>query len=232
MMDIIFLITTYNRPTSCQRLVDSLQGLGDIIVLGDGVDYVIERCAFYNLPRHNGKMLYWMTVRQLFSLRGKHKYYVMLPDDWIPIDGAISRSVELWEQITDPKKICLNILCPGTVGLINWTGFPAKDVGNVLKTQWVDGCFICEDLFFISLGVLPPTIRPHRSSGVGAYISKKLNKRGFGLYMVKETLFVAQEEHSVSQMHKNYGNNSRHSFRPLPKNNFIRDSRKSKRSGR
>ena len=228
-MDVVFLITTYNRQESCQRLVDSLQGLGDIVVLGDCVDYIITGCTFFNLKQHNGKYFYWQTVQTLFSLRGKHKYYVMIPDDWMPFDGFLNRAIATWEGISDKKKVCLNILCPGTEGLRNWTGFPAKDMGNVFKTQWVDMCFICEDLFFRALGGLPSTIRSFKSSGVGAYISRKLHKHGFNMYMVKEVLFEPTKDHSLTQMHDEQNNNPRSSFSTRTRKVFDTRNRGSKR---
>jgi len=206
MMDVGFLITTYNRREACQRVVDSLQGKGDIYVLNDGCDYDIIGANQTKRERHFGKKGYWITVNQLFNLRGNHKYYIMLPDDWLPVDNMVEKAIYLWENITDDKKTCLNLLYPAIKGLINWTGFPAKDKGLVYQTQWVDMCFICEEMFFSALGRIPRVVTK-ASSGVGRHISNKFNDDGYNLYQVKEELFTQQEEHNISQMHdeKNSG---------------------------
>ena len=205
-MDIGFLITTYNRQESCQRVVDALQGKGDILVFNDGCDYDISGARQAKRSSHFGKNGYWMTVNQLFSLRDTHRYYIMLPDDWMPLDDMVEKAINLWESIRDDNKICLNLLYPAIKGLTNWTGFPAKDKGLVYQTQWVDMCFLCEDSFFDAVEKIP-RLKPKKSSGVGRYISEKLDRDGYNLYQVKEELFTQQKEHNISQMHneKNSG---------------------------
>ena len=207
MTDVIFLITTYNRQAACQRVVDVLKGHGMVCVLNDGCNYDIIGARQIKRNRHLGKIGYWITVNQLFNLRGSHKYYIMLPDDWMPVDNMVEKAISLWESIIDEKKICLNLLYPGGVGRTNWTGFPAIDVGTVYKTQWVDMCFICEDSFFQKLGRIPK-IKASLSSGVGRYISRMLDGAGLNLYQVKEELFTQQDEHNISQMRnkENSGN--------------------------
>ncbi len=209
-MDVGVLMTTCDRYKSCQRIVDSLQGKADIYILNDGDDYVIYNVTKYYSQSKFGKMGYADTVNRLFSMRNKHKYYLMIPDDWMPLDNMIERAVELWDGINDRRKMCLNILCPGTEGNMNWTNFPAKDVGTVYQTQWVDMCFICGDLFFNAVGTIPRLNRSgsNKSSGVGAYISRKLHNNRYSMYMVKEKLFTPMDEHFKSQMHVNNSTNS------------------------
>jgi len=211
-MDVAFLITTYNRQKACQKVVSSLWGKGDIYVLNDGCSYTIFGAEQIKRRHNFGKQGYWKTVNQLFNLRGNHKYYIMLPDDWMPLEDMVEKAIDLWEGIIDNKKICLSLLYPGGIGRTNWTKFPAIDAGRVYKTQWVDMCFICEEKFFRELGVLPRIIAG-LSSGVGKYISHKFNRDGYNLYQVKEELFIQQEEHNRSQM--NNGKNNRTGIRPL-----------------
>jgi hypothetical protein len=199
MTDIYFLITTYNRKESCQRLVDSLQGIGDILVVGDFNDYDITGARYINLTAHLGRAEYWKTINLLFANRERHKYYIMLPDDFLMRDFQIENAIKLWETIADPKKICLN-LYSDRVGLACWTRFKPVDLGSVWHTQWVDMCFLCEDKFFTALGFIH-NVHASTSSGVGAYISRFFHKRGYGLYQVKESLVIPQEGHCISQMH-------------------------------
>jgi len=195
-----FLITTYNRPESCQRLVDSLRGLGDIYVVNDGCDYVIKGCTQYFQKPNLGKKGYWETVNRLFKMKGLHEYYFMLPDDFLPTDNMVIRAIELWQNINDPRKICLN-LDGDRQGVACWTNFQPIDKGDVWLTQWVDMCFMCKDMFFRALKLIPKRFPvASRSSGVGAYISRKLYNQKYNLYQVKEALAVPQPEHSKSQM--------------------------------
>ena len=203
-MDIVFLINTYNRQESCQKLVDALQGQGDIVVVNDGCGYVINDCKQHFLDQHNGKAYYWITVNTLFALRGIHKYYFMLPDDFLPTENMVEDAINIWNNINDPQKICLNLFAD-RIGCSCWTNFMPIDRGNCWHTQWVDMCFMCESKFFdiakINEVPYPRASRRNMGSGVGAMISRQLNKRGFHLYQVKESLVIPQPEHYKSQMY-------------------------------
>jgi hypothetical protein len=203
-MDIVFLITTYNRQESCQRLVDALQGQGDILVVNDGCDYVINGCRQHFLSQHNGKTYYWMTVYTLFALRGQYKYYFMLPDDFMPQPDLVETALRLWAEINDPQKICLNLFAD-RIGVSCWTNFIQKDMGDVWLSQWVDMCFLCEERFFgmVNMREVRSSFAGSKalSSGVGAMISRHLYRKGLNLYQVKESLVIPQPEHSISQMH-------------------------------
>lgn len=205
-MSICFLIPTYNRQQSCQLIVNSLQGQGDIFVLNDGSDYTINRCNFFSNPYHQGKQGYYRTINTLFSLPTKiYSYYFILPDDHLPADDMVSKAISTWEGINDSAKLCLNILSD-RIGKPCWTNFLPIEYYTVYKTQWVDMCFLTIPFFFSNLGSIPkPNIDwnnyPNMSSGVGRYISVKLNKHNFSLYQVKESLVSPLPDHLHSQMH-------------------------------
>jgi hypothetical protein len=203
-MDIGFLITTYNRQESCQRLVNSLQGIGDIVVVHDGNNYTINGATNINPNVHLGKQGYWRLVNLLFKNKGSHKYCFMLPDDFMICDSQIANAIEIWESIKDPQKICLNLFAD-RIGKTCWTQFKPRDKGEVWQTGWVDMCFICEERFFEQLETIPPISlnwreRPYMSSGVGAYISKYLYQKGLHFYQVKDSLVTPQDEHYKSEM--------------------------------
>ena len=204
-MKVAFLITTYNRQESCQRLVDALQGQGTIIVLNDGCNYKINGCRQVFQPTHGGKPRYWVTVNNLFHHRPKADYYIMLPDDFLPQAGMVEKAIDIWNSIEDPQKICLN-LATDRMGVACWTRFLPEDRGNVWLSQWMDMCFLCEERFFTTLG---GTTEIHmnwysgrvKSSGVGSQISRRLFAIGYNLYQVKESLITVQNEHLISKMH-------------------------------
>jgi hypothetical protein len=204
-MSVTFLITTYNRQESCQRLVDALQGQGDILVLNDGCEYRLNGCMqIFQL--HRGKQQYWMTVNNLFQNRPKADYYIMLPDDFLPKTGMVEKAINTWESIIDPAKICLN-LATDRLGCACWTRFTPEDRGRVWLSQWMDMCFMCENKFFT---VLKRITEIHmnwnsgrvKSSGVGSQISRRLFSMGYHLYQVKESLVTVQNEHLISKMHE------------------------------
>lgn len=196
---VCFLITTYNRQQSCQKLVDTLHGQGDIVVLNDGCCYEIKNCKQYFLINHNGRRGYWKTVKALFKFAKGYKYYFMIPDDFLPKDNMVEEALNIWNKIDDKAKICLNLYAD-RVGMSCWTIFNPKNKGYVWHTQWVDMCFMAEQRFFDAIDL--QLVRANtRSSGVGAQISRQLNKAKYNLYQVKESLVIPQEEHYKSQMH-------------------------------
>lgn len=206
MQNIAFLITTCNRQESCQQLVDSLQGQGDIYVLNDGCEYDIEGVTKQIKRSYRfGKEGYWATVNQLFDMRENHQYYFMLPDDFLPAGNMVERAIALWKDINDPKCACINLYAD-RIGKKCWTAFSPIDKGSLWLTQWVDMCFVAKDIFFYKLGRIPRIKLNWKrkktiSSGVGAHISRTLYNQGCNLYMVKESLVTPQEVHHQSQMH-------------------------------
>ena len=219
--DIAFLITTRNRRDSCQRLVDAISAYGDVFIINDGCSYVIRGSRQLIRHEYYGKRLYWKTVNQLFSFRTPHKYYMMLPDDFMPLEGMVEKAISIWESIRDKDKICLN-LSPDRIGTSCWTSVIPVDKGNVFKTGWVDMCFLCEDRFFEVLGDLPQTTISE-SSGVGSYISKFFIRHPtekYTIYHSKEMLVIPQEEHYTnSQMQHEIrrNSNSKGKRTPLPR---------------
>ena len=206
MPNICFLITTYNRQRSCQELVDSLQGLGDIIVAHDGNDYEINGAVNLNPKIHFGKTGYWKLINMLYKNRTNCKYYFTLPDDFLISVTQIKEAINLWERIDDPRKICLNLYADRE-GKRCWTNIYPIDKGSVWQTGWVDMCFLCEDDFFQHLGIIPSLFpkglkRIKGSSRVGAYISRLMVKKKFNMYQVKESLITLHDEHFTSQMQK------------------------------
>ena len=203
-----FFITTYGRQESCQGLVDSLQGLGDIFVLSDGAGYNIWNCEFYFFEKNYGKREYYKTVNALWALPKKdYDYYWMIPDDFLPINNFVKETLDIWRNIYDRNKICLNLYRDGVKRERCWTNFNPIEFKTYRKTQWVDMCFFAEKRFFKVVGKIPKQNynwdkHPHISSGVGSWISRKLNKEGYGLFQANESIFISQPEHQKSQMHR------------------------------
>lgn len=220
-MKICFLITTFNRQQSCQELVDALYGLGDIYVLNDGSNYEIKRCNFYShsvkklikdkwieVPFNFGKPGYWQTVNQLWSLPAHaYDYYFMIPDDFMPYEDFLEQTINIWKSIKDPRKICINTYRDLVPRSTCWTNFTPVEYGNYRMTQWIDMCFMAESRFFKEVGKIPRINfnwqqEPLKSSGVGAWISKRLHRTGWHIYQTTESMFLAKEEHNTSQLNR------------------------------
>jgi hypothetical protein len=124
----------------------------------------------------------------------------MLPDDFLPVDGMTRKAIELWNSISDPRKICLNLFTD-RIGSACWTHLTPRDIGEMWQTGWVDMCFMAENLFFDVVKLRKTPCR--HSSGVGAQISRSLVKSNYSLFQVKESLVTIQPEHCKSEMHSN-----------------------------
>jgi hypothetical protein len=213
--DIVFLITTFDRADSCRRLVKKLAPIGDIYILNDGSEkeYNLEKSLLKGheitivKQSHGGKRYYWKTVNRLWKLPEKrYKYYFMIPDDFLPVHDFTDKALQTWKEITDPKKICLNTYVDqGRLNKDCWTGVKSVEYDNYRYTGWVDMCFMCERRFFDVVGIIPQinlnwNVNPQSSSGMGAHISKLLNRKGFKMYQTKTSLFIPQKEAFDSKM--------------------------------
>jgi glycosyltransferase involved in cell wall biosynthesis len=219
-MRIAFLIPTYNRPGSLLQIVKKIHKLGDVYIVDDCGDANLSNLLQYGVKlfrnkEHNGKEKFYLTVNSLINetLDFTYDYYIFMPDDLIPVDGFLSKAIELWKGIKDNRKICLNLyLEKSRIGKACWTNFLPQDKGNVTLTNWVDMCFLCEYKMLKSLHYRIPEpkidwlINQTMSSGVGRYISKFLVWRmHLTMYQVKSSLFVSAPESYKSQMHPDRG---------------------------
>lgn len=208
--NILFVITTYNRPETLIYILDILYNLGDIIIFNDGSNleyHGIERfngLIYVKSNINHGKSCYYNVINHVFStIKGlkKYDYYMFLPDDFDPVDGFLEKSIEIWKSIQDNKKICLNLYQDkGRFMTGSWTGFDPVIYDAYLKTQWVDMCFLCEYKFFEVLDwkVEQPSSRV-LSSGVGKNISIRLSIN-YSLYQVKFSMFTCLPDGRKSKM--------------------------------
>ena len=205
--NIAFLITTYNRPYSIQRLFDSVKDLGDVYIVNDGGVNISLPCKIQK-KKHGGKPGYYGTVSLLWQMvRGlEYDYYIMIPDDFIPVDGFIDKAIKIWNEIPGKNKITLNFYTDVLRYKKNcWTMVEIAEYENYLYTGWVDMCFLATYDFFKMVNYT--CRKPNRDfsnkqlgSGVGSYLSHYFIGQGRGMYQVKKSLFIPQEEAYISQM--------------------------------
>jgi hypothetical protein len=191
---IALLITTCNREESLKKMISDLEKEKELydlqfFIVDDGI-------------LKNGKKNYWKTINLLWGKikNGHFDYYIQLPDDVKLEKKFIQRAITAWYEITDPKKVCLNLFFDGLrKGKTCWTNFwpQVKLFKNkrYLRTQWMDLFFICEKKFFTLQQFTVQTIHssrwahnPEFSSGVGQQVSLKLHAMGLHLYQVTEKL--------------------------------------------
>ena len=210
---ICFLVTTYNRPESCFKLVKELTKYGDVFLLNDGSKYKVNKSwiskypVYYVEQEHSGKRYYNETVNDLWSMPTKrYSYYFMIPDDMLPVNDFVEKAIKTWDNIRDERKICLTTYFDkGRIGKPCWTKFNPVEYPDFRLTQWTDMCFMCKKKMFDEIGKIPRSKldwdrNPKMSTGVGAYISSTLYKRGWNLYQTKTSLFVPQPEAYKSEM--------------------------------
>lgn len=208
--EICFMITTFNRSASCRALVESIAPFGDVYIINDGSahDYNWALKYNYRFKPHGGKELYWQTVSELWQMvPHDYKYYIMLPDDMLPVANFTERAINAWNQITDTTKICLNLYTDKSrLTLPCWTNKPPEVHQCGRKIQWVDMAFVVERRFFDILNWKIKPIeanwneKPQLSSGVGAQISRKFDRLQHSLWQTHTSLLIPQPATQTSVM--------------------------------
>jgi len=218
--DFCVIITTYNRPKMLLELLTKIENEKkhfEILVL------IFDDCSTekYELPRTNikkitmssnmGKKKFWKIIDTSFKTikNIKSKYFIYLQDDVSIIENFFSNLVNQYEEINDDKKITLSFLTDQRITKPNWTKINPINIGNVVKTQWVELHFICEKKFFEHLDYKLEPIplsrwenNPNLSSGVGCQLSNRLNKKGLGMYHTKKTLVTHGDHESYMNKHE------------------------------
>jgi hypothetical protein len=233
-MKIAILITTFNRPELLLRLLRQIDGqneelqheLSTIIVVDgpqNGYDEVNEyllangRDMVIETAEHNGKPNYYKVINELYKAAGimdsfeQFDYFIQLPDDIELHRDFFTSAIARWETINNDKKICLNLLNDGRKqpGWVPMDPVPERfGITPVIRTGWVDLCFISTRQYFDALKwhINPIDQKwandPQRSSGVGMQISRRLFDMRKDVYMVTPSL-VSHGTHE-SRMHPDH----------------------------
>jgi len=219
--DICIVITTFNREIMLKKLLDDIiKNSSDLkIIIGifdDCSDKILDLTEYENrlnivynrYSKNHGKKQYWKLISDTmnFCKNINSKYFIYLPDDVRLIDDFFNKAITKFNNISDNKKICLNLLIANstkTTKFANWTGFEIVELEDVYKTQFNDLCFIAERNFFEALEFRIDAINPNlweidknAGSGVGSNISKRLHNMGYSMFHVKKTLVIHGEHDS------------------------------------
>jgi glycosyltransferase involved in cell wall biosynthesis len=206
--DFCILITTYDRGNMLYDLINQIEKQKNnskilIVIFDDGspqnYQFDNQNIKYVKFFPNQGKKKYWKIVNVMFNYV-RHinaNYFIQLPDDIQLVDNFFGVVVNEYEKIQDPSKICLNILSDSRIFRHNWTNFNPIDMGDHVKTQWNDMCYISTKEFFKDLNYGIDEVpmsrwnnNPNLSSGVGQQISLKLHKNKKSMYHTKRSLVI------------------------------------------
>lgn len=222
----IVVIPTCNRPKMLSGLLDDLvreQEKHDqnlvVRVYDDAstLDYaeVRRRLAargwqYHRAERNHGRDRHWQWITKAFGdLTGcAHQAMILfIHDDYRLDDRFFTRALTAWQEIKDDRKISLTVSVDRARRYSRcWTGVDPEKVGDVWRTQWVDGAFIADLHFFQFLNFQVPPVSENRwrtapslSSGVGRNLSVHLANAGYNLYRTHKNL--AHHQRGPSGLH-------------------------------
>lgn len=229
------IVPTYNRPAMLAALLEDFvreENCGlrlDVRVYDDASsqDYTAVRdllssrgWQYYRAEYNHGKQRYWRWIDRAFGDMAACDLNTMLlfiHDDYRLKDHFFSRAAATWQAIDDPRKVALTVsVNPARRYTRCWTGVDPQKIGEVWKTQWVDGAFVAAIRFFKVLGYKVPPVSesrwrkaPSLSSGVGRNLSVHLVNAGYHLYRTHENL--AHHQEGPSQLHPHLQRYNAHS---------------------
>jgi hypothetical protein len=229
---ILIWINTYNRPDDLDNLLHDISKNKrnhfsiSIIVIDDHSELLysdvikkysgILNITYNRMVSNHGKKKYWKlcnyAINQIMSM-GVFDYYIKLDDDLRLIDDFFARCINIWNNIKDTRKICLNFRLDSREGKKVWTDTLPTIVNyngtSVYISQWVDMDFFVTREFFrvlrYRINRIPVSrwlYNPNMSSGVGRDISRRLHQMGYNLYLTTETLVEHNESVSVMNQHE------------------------------
>lgn len=233
---ILIWINTFERSRQLKNLLNDISNQINkfkikIMVIDDCSisDYITTLKEFegkldieyFKVSFNHGKRQYWKLcnyaltkIKESFS---DYDYYIKLDDDCRLVNNFFIRCINIWENITDKKKICLNFRLDSREGTPVWTNvLPKRVIINNIPlylAQWVDMDFMCTRKMFnvLHFKIDPQNDKrwennPNMSSGVGRNISLRLYRKRYNLYLTTESLVI--HDHHDSKMNPDERNNN------------------------
>lgn len=227
MKKIKVFITTYNRPRMLLSLLEDIRRESrgwdvSLLIINDHSkenykpvkeylsEYFQGKFEYIENGINCGKKYYWKTINTgyLRMAREKFDYFIQLADDMNLVDGFFKKAVTTFRAIPDTKLACLNISADWSRLMKPfWTPYIPHDVSfgktDLVKTGWMDMCFIASHRFFEVLSYMINPVDPRWSSkagvssGVGMQISRRLISQGMSIYSVKRSLVISDDHPSV-----------------------------------
>jgi hypothetical protein len=229
---ILVWINTFERVDSLRELLQDIENNKDefdvkVFIVDDGSksDYISLFKEFshsldieyHKMAFNHGKHKYWKlcnyALQVIKTKFNQYKYYVKVDDDCRLMKDFFKRCVNIWENISDRNKICLNFRLDSREGKRVWTGvLPKRIIFNSIPlylSQWVDMDFFCTIKMLKALN-FKITEQPidrwlrnqNNSSGVGRDISLRLFYKHLNLYLTTETLVIHNHHGSKMNPHE------------------------------
>lgn len=226
-MKFITIITTYNRPALCARLLRNIVreakafGEHEVIIADDGSrpayhHQITEIMTSAGIPctlvwhgDNNGKEYYWKVVHDLYQRVQSlpFNYVVQLPDDVQLHAGFYRRAAAALDAIPMTDKACLNLYrCHRNE---QWGSTKPIDVcfggTDMRRTDWMDMCFIANRRMMELLQYSVHQVHrdwsrhPELGSGVGPQLSRRLRSMGGSIWQLSKSLVIDDGEQD-SQM--------------------------------
>lgn len=161
-------------------------------------------------PDNYGKSYYWKTINRGYNLLmgEQFDYFIELPDDVRLINGFFNKVTSTFDAIEDKQLSCLNIAVNySRLMKPCWTDFMPRACSfgdlDMIRTGWVDMCFIANIKFFRALNYsihpisLKWSSREGVSSGVGMQISQRLINANYSIYSLKRSAVIHGPHKSV-----------------------------------
>lgn len=205
MSKILMWFNTYNRFDSCKNLFNDIKKYKknheiDLFIINDGSsqDYssLTPYIKYYiSYPNPHGKEKYWKVINAGIStikkIKKKYDIYVKTDDDMRLAPNFFNIITKLVKNMKDSDWATIDILSAKRQRGKTLLGNRAEIVKNFYKyyrTQWVDMNFIFD------LAKMPCPIGPCKSgkvtSGVGLWLTRYFNQRGFNLYQSPQSLVL------------------------------------------
>jgi hypothetical protein len=203
-------ITTCRRPEMLAQLLDDIkrwlppEWTAWIHVVED--DYgdarypakLVRRADKWTQVKKVGAAYYVQIIGLMWEEAYKVEWdrMLQLPDDVRLARDFFHRVEKVWQSIDDPRKACLSPMRDHRT--VCWTGWEMMDVGPVMLSQWNDLAIWADRGFLDAVLPMPRKVqRRAESSGVGAWVSRKLHAEGYRMYHVKQTLIHHGDHASV-----------------------------------
>lgn len=203
-------ITTCQRPDELRQLLDDLNREKKWVDLhvcvfhdpDDESDYALPKrmvrragWEWVTFDRTLGREGYWRAVDAELrrAKRSTADWYLFLPDDIRLVRHAIPKAIATWYRLEDPTTLTLWRL-RSLEGLANWTDKQPVVGSDADETFHVDGLYLCRRDAIAQLGFRldRPKMTP-TGSGVGACLSRTLDRHGARMYRVHESLALAND---------------------------------------
>lgn len=166
---------------------------------------------WYCVDQNFGKEGAWAFHNAMYeSLLGvtDDAFIYFFDDDMRLCESFFGKSLSMWARIHAEDKTTLHLMVDDSRQHTScWTGVHPKRVcPDILRTQWVDGSFLCQrsmleaiDFALDEIGSRRWKKDPDRSTGVGQQLSHRLHAGKRGMYQTYQSLLV----HASAESHYN-----------------------------